>query len=88
MPPWSAVPRDMRSKYTNRLRNTSFVVGQYLRIRSKYDSIEMVGTFRAWKRAVARLCALGERWLALKVLLSLPPPEACEGDVGEVGDWG
>lgn len=25
------------------------MVGQYLRMRRRYDSIEIVGTFRAWK---------------------------------------
>jgi hypothetical protein len=39
----------IRSKYTNRLKNTSFVVGQYLRIRRRYDSRDMVGMLRAWK---------------------------------------
>lgn len=29
------------------------MVGQYLRMRSKYASIEMAGTFRAWKHSVA-----------------------------------
>src|SRR5271154_59074 len=39
---------DIRSKYTRRLRNTSFVVGQYLRMRKRYASREMVGMLRAW----------------------------------------
>lgn len=43
----------MRSKYTRRERKTSLVVGQYLRIRKRYASNEIVGTFRAWKARVA-----------------------------------
>lgn len=43
----------MRSKYTNSARNTSFVVGQYLRILSKYASRDIVGTLRAWNVSVA-----------------------------------
>jgi len=40
--------RAMRSKYTNKLRNTSFVMGQYLRIRTRYACKEMGGMFRPW----------------------------------------
>lgn len=39
----------MRSKYTRRAKNTSFVVGQYLSIRKRYDSSAIVGMLRAWK---------------------------------------
>lgn len=48
----------MRSKYTRRARKTSFVVGQYLRIRKRYASRVMVGMLRAWKvRAEAGLAS-------------------------------
>jgi hypothetical protein len=39
---------DMRSKYTRRLRKTSFVVGQYFKMRRRYASREIVGMLRAW----------------------------------------
>lgn len=45
----SEASRDMRSKYTRRAKNTSFVVGQYLSIRKRYDSSAIVGMLRAWK---------------------------------------
>jgi hypothetical protein len=47
LPVASALILLMRSKYTNRAKNTSFVVGQYFNIRKKYASRVMVGMFLA-----------------------------------------
>lgn len=48
----------MRSKYTRSDKKTSFVVGQYLRMRNRYASRVMVGMLRAWKvRAEAGLAS-------------------------------
>jgi hypothetical protein len=40
---------DIRSKYTRSDRKTSFVVGQYFKIRRRYASRDIVGMLRAWK---------------------------------------
>lgn len=61
----------IRSKYTRRLKKTSFVVGQYFKIRRRYASREIVGILRAWnvraeegldsevRDAVVKVCQIG-----------------------------
>jgi hypothetical protein len=45
--PWAVPSLLILSKYTSRLKNTSFVVGQYFKILKRYASIDMDGTCRA-----------------------------------------